>query len=106
MGNTFFAGSIDDVRIYDVAILPEQVNNLAGGSDDRGASAGASPSDPSSTSNDSPPASDPSVPDTGYGKPSQADLPVAILAASAIVSAGAGLIMLYRQRRIGNLLSS
>lgn len=50
-GNTFFTGSIDDVRIYDVAITPEQVGNLSDGSNDLSGpvSGGASPvSNPSS----------------------------------------------------------
>lgn len=61
-GTTFFTGNIDDVRIYDIAITPEQVSNLSSGSND--------PSVPASTSSSTSASSDPAVPgapDTGFG---------------------------------------
>ncbi len=50
-------------------------------------------------SNTSSSTSDPKAPDTGYGQPAGSDPLVAILATGAIISVGAGLALLYRQRR-------
>lgn len=81
MGNNFFNGTIDDVRIYDTALTATQVNNLAGGSDN--------PSVPVSTNdstvtNDSPtnqPTSTPTATNTSSSptptQPTSATLPSA-----------------------------
>ncbi len=102
MGNTFFTGNIDDVRIYDVAILPEQVNNLAGGSDDPSVPVSDnslnSPDPPASVSTSSSSPRTPHVPDTGYGQPAGTDSLVGVLTIGTIISTSTGLALLYRQK--------